>query len=402
MKRLFTITAVAATLSMAGCTSSTQENGLVPEINIEDAVFNETTVNLSEIASSIEYIPLETTADAYLGNVSKCAVDKNYIYVASSQMQKTIHVFSPDGKFLRNIGSKGRAKGEYVAIRELYPLTEKRAVTVIGLGKTITYSAEDGSVISETSFDELLQQCDTSFKVGQMDLFLEQGSNGNFYVRVADKKNKKQRIVTFDSRQNLTDQIEIADAIIRKVETSLPTNISNEPKTLVIPWVYNSLIYDFEGRINVIAHPIDTISCIKDNKLEPRYTLNDGKFKKDGEIIDKDILWVINLTEFSNIILLHCSIPDKKDGSTILYNKKSGKSCLLKKDENMQKSFVNDLDSGAPFWPDHTYGNKMYMFLDAGQFIEISKECNSARMKEIAATLTEESNPVMIIVTLKK
>ena len=125
MKRLFTITAVAATLSMAGCTSSTQENGLVPEINIEDAVFNETTVNLSEFASSIEYIPLETTADAYLGNVSKCAVDNNYIYVASSQMQKTIHVFSPDGKFLRNIGNKGRAKGEYVAIRELYPLTEK-------------------------------------------------------------------------------------------------------------------------------------------------------------------------------------------------------------------------------------------------------------------------------------
>ncbi len=402
MKRLFTITAVAATLTMAGCTSSTQENGLVPEINIEDAVFNETTVNLSEFASSIEYIPLETTTDAYLGNVSKCAVDKNYIYVASSQMQKTIHVFSPDGKFLRNIGSKGRAKGEYVAIRELYPLTEKRAVTVTGLGKTITYSAEDGSVISETSFDELLQQCDTSFKVGQMDLFLEQGSNGNFYVRAADKKNKKQRIVTFDSRQNLTDQIEIADAIIRKVETSLPTNISNEPKTLVIPWVYNSLIYDFEGRINVIDYPIDTISCIKDNKLEPRYTLNYGKFKKDGEIIDKDILWVTNLTEFSNIILLHCSIPDKKDGSTILYNKESGKSCLLKKDKNMQKSFVNDLDSGAPFWPDHTYGNKMYMFLDAGQFIEISKECNSARMKEIAATLTEESNPVMIIVTLKK
>lgn len=402
MKRLFTITAVAATLTMAGCTSSTQENGLVPEINIEDAVFNETSVNLSEIASSIEYIPLETTTDAYLGNVSKCAIDNNYIYVASSQMQKTIHVFSPDGKFLRNIGSKGRAKGEYVAIRELYPLTEKRAVTVTGLGKTITYSAEDGSVISETSFDELLQQCDTSFKVGQMDLFLEQGSNGNFYVRVADKKNKKQRIVTFDSRQNLTDQIEIEDAITRKVETSLPTNISNEPKTLVIPWVYNSLIYDFEGRINVIAHPIDTISCIKDNKLEPRYTLNYGKFKKDGEIIDKDILWVTNLTEFSNIILLHCSIPDKKDGSTILYNKESGKSCLIKKDKNMQKSFANDLDSGAPFWPDHTYGNKMYMFLDAGQFIEISKECNSPRMKEIAATLTEESNPVMIIVTLKK
>ena len=403
MKRLFIITAAVSALTLTGCNSSTDENGLVQEINIEDAVFNETTINLSEIASAIEYIPLETTTDAYLGNVNKCTIDNNYIYIASTQGQKTIHVFSKDGKFLRNIGSKGRAKGEYIAIRKLSPLTEKRAVTVTGVGKTITYSAENGSVISETSFDELLQQADTSFNADQMDLFLEHGSNGSYCLRVVDNRDLSQRIVLFDSKENCTGEIELEDAITRKVKTSLPTNLSEVPVTLTIPWVYNSMLYNFEEQTNVISFPVDTIFCIKDNKLEPRYTLNYGKFKKDGEIINNDILWMTNLTELSNIILLHCSIPDKKGGSSILYNKKSGKSYLLKKIENMKgPSFVNDLDSGAPFWPAQSYGNKMYMFLDAGKFIDQSEEFNSPRMKEIAATLTEESNPVMIVVTLKK
>lgn len=41
------------------------------------------------------------------------------------------------------------------------------------------------------------------------------------------------------------------------------------------------------------------------------------------------------------------------------------------------------------------------MFLDAGKFIELSEKYNSQKMKEIAAQLTDESNPVMIAVTLK-
>ena len=39
--------------------------------------------------------------------------------------------------------------------------------------------------------------------------------------------------------------------------------------------------------------------------------------------------------------------------------------------------------------------------LDAIDFIEYAEISSSAKMKEVAATLTDESNPVMVIVTLK-
>lgn len=63
--------------------------------------------------------------------------------------------------------------------------------------------------------------------------------------------------------------------------------------------------------------------------------------------------------------------------------------------------FTNDLDGGMPFYPIYIKDGKMYQMLDAIDFIEYAEVSNSAKMKEVAATLTEESNPVLVVVTLK-
>ena len=63
--------------------------------------------------------------------------------------------------------------------------------------------------------------------------------------------------------------------------------------------------------------------------------------------------------------------------------------------------FTNDLDGGMPFYPIYIKDGKMYQMLDARDFIEYAEVSNSAKMKEVAATLTEESNPVLVVVTLK-
>lgn len=63
--------------------------------------------------------------------------------------------------------------------------------------------------------------------------------------------------------------------------------------------------------------------------------------------------------------------------------------------------FTNDIDQGVPFVPTFVSGNKMYQPVQAEKFIEYAHMSNSPKMKEIAATLTEESNPVLIVATLK-
>ena len=65
------------------------------------------------------------------------------------------------------------------------------------------------------------------------------------------------------------------------------------------------------------------------------------------------------------------------------------------------EGFKNDLDGGIPFWPVYASEGKMYQMLDATDFISYAEKSNSLKMKETAAKLTEESNPVLIVATLK-
>ena len=64
--------------------------------------------------------------------------------------------------------------------------------------------------------------------------------------------------------------------------------------------------------------------------------------------------------------------------------------------------FTNDIDGGMLFYPKYINEGKMYQLVDAIDFIEYAQKSNSQKMKEVAATLTEESNPVMVVATLKE
>ena len=46
-------------------------------------------------------------------------------------------------------------------------------------------------------------------------------------------------------------------------------------------------------------------------------------------------------------------------------------------------------------------GCHILLFVDAYNFIKYSKECSSPKVKEIAASLTEDSNHVMVIAHFK-
>ena len=88
--------------------------------------------------------------------------------------------------------------------------------------------------------------------------------------------------------------------------------------------------------------------------------------------------------------------------STVLYNPQKYQVRTLSQDKRTGiTGFVNDLDGGIPFYPDVIEGNKMYQVIDAISFIDLAALSNSPKMKAVAKKLGEESNPVVIEVTLK-
>ena len=88
--------------------------------------------------------------------------------------------------------------------------------------------------------------------------------------------------------------------------------------------------------------------------------------------------------------------------SKFIYDKKSGRTyCLPFYEDCGYAGFENDLDGGIPFFPLHHNDGKACQLVDAAVFIEMAQKCSSAKMKQVASSLTEESNPVLIEVTLK-
>ena len=86
----------------------------------------------------------------------------------------------------------------------------------------------------------------------------------------------------------------------------------------------------------------------------------------------------------------------------LLYDKKQNKAMAIATDqEYAMAGMTNDIDSGAPFWPTYVYGNRMFKLVEAEEFIELAAKSSSDKIKSVAAGLNVESNPVLVVVTLK-
>lgn len=77
-------------------------------------------MNLSEIVDSIVYIPLETTDRSLLGEIDQVLLTESGEYlIADKVISSTLLLFAADGKFIRQIGTKGEGPKEYAAIEDV-------------------------------------------------------------------------------------------------------------------------------------------------------------------------------------------------------------------------------------------------------------------------------------------
>ena len=72
----------------------------------------EKVILLSDIASDIRYIPLETTSDALIGGGYDISFSEDAI-IASSSANTSFYHFDKEGKYKNKIGQKGQGPGEY-------------------------------------------------------------------------------------------------------------------------------------------------------------------------------------------------------------------------------------------------------------------------------------------------
>ncbi|MBR4882871.1 MAG: hypothetical protein IKU18_03220, partial [Bacteroidales bacterium] len=177
--------------------------------------------------------------------------------------------------------------------------------------------------------------------------------------------------------------------------------------------------YLYNDTVNTLLSGADTIKgyyCAPDIKCKPRYCINYVKAKilSDGSN-EAQAVRLLNGTFYEGDRLLRMTVmyeaqPFKKYMNQtrpvavlpIYYDKCTSESFVLPFYEKLcGYAFKNDVDGGLPFAIHMMIGNKLYQLVDAERFIELAQDCKSEKVKEIASQLTYDSNPVVIIATLK-
>lgn len=91
---------------------STTNEGAV-KITLPDLLTHDNSVKTSELIDSIWYVPLETNDSSLLSYIDQVN-EFNGSYVILDILAETILVFDKKGKFIRQLGSRGKGPGEYL------------------------------------------------------------------------------------------------------------------------------------------------------------------------------------------------------------------------------------------------------------------------------------------------
>ncbi len=133
-------------------------------ININVSNFKNS-ANLSDFLEVVKLIPLETSKESLIGEINNVVQFRENIYVFDLLSQKLLW-FNSDGKFLGQIGQRGKGPGEYIemhdfqvdTLKELIYLSDFRKIHIFSLkGKWIK------SVNTEFMASALCQSANNEF-----------------------------------------------------------------------------------------------------------------------------------------------------------------------------------------------------------------------------------------------
>lgn len=133
-------------------------------------------IRLSDIADTVSLLPLETTKQSLIGEVSKLVSGKDAFYILDKNYMSGIFVFkSQTGQFVCRIGKVGNGPGEYNRIDD-FSLDENQQViyALCDKNKIITYTLS-GDLVAEQTLP---------FFASAMEFW-----NETFYFVVNDKDN---------------------------------------------------------------------------------------------------------------------------------------------------------------------------------------------------------------------
>ncbi len=378
----------------------------VKTIKVGEALNNRKEVKLSKFGKSVDYFVLgegEVFLPGITASTNICISDNKILVIPNGQPEYGIYKFNLDGKFISCSINRGRHESEFYQIMASAVSPRSGEILLLEYDRILRIDVNGnyiGSIHLKDKFEDgakfydLIYDGDSNFHL----LWL-----GRDYIYNAT-------CISLDGKVIFTHKLGYAAGTPEKAIVINGKNVN--PRGLFKACLFN------DNKVCFTSQILDVIYSLDKESKSVKYKLEWGNLVK-SRLIDNVIghripslipnldiknIYSPNLLFFDFTIPLNMnpSLPFKERLTGVLYDKIEDKSYSPAYD-NFYESFglVNDIDGGAPFWPRFVTKKKMCQIIDAIDFIEMAGKSTSARMKEVAAQLTEDSNPVVVEVTLK-
>ena len=173
---------LASNMLFFSCSDLKKTDPNTPEVIHIVKAFNSTEkIKLSDVATQIEYIPLQTTEASLISKNMKFYA--NDIYLLAVSFRKILLFDRKSGDFIREIGEYGKGPDSYNSTIGILPFNEKaNTVYALGKGKKIEYSL-NGKIINSIKLPPMI------FTTASIDESKLAGFVPNFFGKQKNKIN---------------------------------------------------------------------------------------------------------------------------------------------------------------------------------------------------------------------
>ena len=425
-------------ITLLGCSSNKKQEPIsksgVPVINLSEDVSTVPSLLLSEAAEKLEIVPLEMTDESVLSDITEMQVTDHNIWIDHGR-EFYIYRFSRTGKFLNKIGSIGQGPGEYTTYSTFLVDEDKKEVYIIAnTNGVLAYDFEGNFKRKIVDIQMILQLFSSPY-----DQYIL--NNQKFF---ATQNFGLYRPIDKDS---LWSFVFLGDDFQKKKYFKNPAHVGREEQIIanranmdrmVNYWrEYLTSMDTYNAQLTLKYPDTDTIYCYDDarNQLLPQYAIFTDEEKGDYEATH---LWFKDRKAFDYFSIF--SYYPTKDfvyliGSkgeevyTYCYNKKDGSVRLQKRQSaiterdvpwfsfplrQMKRDFVLDNDLGGgdftvdsrssgKYWIDilEPGGDENWIDIDQIKSSTVIDESKKQELIRVLESTTEDSNPILMIATLK-
>ena len=379
-------------LLSCGSTEEQKNSPKLPyQVNLVEAYRQNSQVPLSRFAKSVEYIKLESSEEALIGQFPHFYLFGDYLICIAFRQ---VYVFDrKSGDFIEELRGYGQGPDEYRSTRSRIHADEERGVVYVRDNRNIELGL---NVKGETAL---------RFK----------GPEGDEHYVTNYAQLNDDLFVGFHPN-TLCDQ-DIKLVIFNKVGKVIKTFTNHlqcenyDPNRLYFS-SSEGTFYHWNGQVGFKETYNDTLFIVKTDSLSTKAVFNSGEYglpyeekkKLQGEGTENYHV-ITQIDETDNQIFFNLYFRENRHSG--FYDKQTGETLISRTRDAENHLFINDLDNFLPFNPLYATGQgELVGFIEAPEVLNWLDE-NPEKAQALPNSLREltklsdDDNPIVMIVKLK-